>query len=92
LAYQEIVQDAGRSLVVWLGIRVEYHSLLPELARLVPTIAQTNRKTYWAGHPYKGRQGMCLLYSCTRGTFGKGCSGWWRWCRVWEKGNSLSCK
>jgi hypothetical protein len=49
---------------VWLGIQVEYHSLLPELARGVPTITQMNRKIYCIGqgtHTKEGKVCACCI-------------------------------
>ena len=49
---------------MWLGIQVEYHSLLPELARGVLTITQMNRKIYCIGqgtHTKEGKVCACWI-------------------------------
>jgi hypothetical protein len=51
-------------LVVWLGIQVEYHSLLPELARGGSHHHTDEQEDilYWAGHPYKeGKVCACWI-------------------------------
>jgi hypothetical protein len=42
---------------VWLCIQVEYHSLLPKLARGVPTITQMNRKIHCIGQGTRAKEG-----------------------------------